>query len=83
MNPMFNKKKSKKPSEYKTLRIRVPAEVEIEKLLQPLNEIRTHLNKTRSSEQKMWMKNHVLLMAIEKGLEHLTPKKKTRKRTYS
>ena len=76
---MYKKKKSKKPSEYQTLRIRVPSEFEIDKLLEPLDKVRAHLNSSRSSDDKMWMKNHVLLKAIEVGLNNLAKTQKPQK----
>ena len=73
--PMFKKKNPKLPSDYKTLRIRVPPEVEVEKILNDVEKVRLQLNKNKPPERKMWMGNHVLLEAIEIGLKDLRKRK--------
>jgi hypothetical protein len=71
---MLKKKNPRMPSDYKTLRIRVPAEFDVVDIMKKVQKIRSHLNKSKSSERKMWMKNHVLLEAIEIGLNDLSKK---------
>jgi len=68
---MFKKKDPKLPSDYQTLRIRVPPEIEVKKIMDDVEKVRTQLNKTKSPDRKMWMGNHVLLEAIEIGLKDL------------
>ncbi|PIP91228.1 MAG: hypothetical protein COW01_06140 [Bdellovibrionales bacterium CG12_big_fil_rev_8_21_14_0_65_38_15] len=68
---MYKKKNPKKPSDYKTLRIRVPPEVEMQDILKKVEKIRARLNKKKDPNRKVWMGNHVLLEAIEIGLENL------------
>lgn len=68
---MFKKKNPKIPSDYKTLRIRVPPEVQVQKIMADVEKVRTHLNKNKSPDRKLWMGNHVLLEAIEIGLKDL------------
>mgnify|MGYP000859613457 CR=1 FL=1 len=72
---MLKKKNPKLPSDYQTLRIRVPPEVEVQKIMAEVENVRTHLNKNKSPERKMWMGNHVLLEAIDIGLKDLRRRK--------
>lgn len=72
---MFKKKNPKLPSDYRTLRIRVPPEVEVEKIMSDVEKVRLHLNKSKSPDRKIWMGNHVLLEAIDIGLKDLRRRK--------
>lgn len=72
---MFKKKNPKLPSDYQTLRIRVPPEIEVEKIMNDVEKVRVLLNKNKSSDRKIWMGNHVLLEAIEIGLKDLRRRK--------
>lgn len=71
---MQKKKNPKKPSDNRTLRIRVPPEKEVEmkSLMQKVEKVRELKNKKKSPEDKIWMGNHVLLEAIERGLEAMS-----------
>jgi len=68
---MLKKKNPKHPTDYKTLRIRVPPEFEVQDLLKKVKTVRAQLNKKKSVERKLWMGNHVLLEAIKIGLDNL------------
>lgn len=68
---MLKKKNPKQPTDYKTLRIRVPPEFEVQDLLNKVKTVRAQLNKKKSVERKLWMGNHVLLEAIKIGLHNL------------
>lgn len=72
---MFKKKDPKRPSDYKTLRIRVPPDVEIQPILADVEKVRTKLNRSKEPDRKKWMSNHVLLEAIEIGLKQLRNQK--------
>jgi hypothetical protein len=72
---MLKKKDPKLPSDYQTLRIRVPPEVAVDKIMDDVEKVRAHLNKNKSPERKMWMGNHVLLEAIDIGLKDLRKRK--------
>lgn len=74
---MLKKKNSKRPSDYETLRIRIPPERSVDKIMKDVQKIRKELNKTINPlEDKLWMQNHVLLEAIRLGLEELGKKTK-------
>lgn len=68
---MLKKKNPKKPSDYKTLRIRIPSEIEVNSIMKKVEKVRSRLNKSKHPDRKVWMGNHVLLEAIEIGLESL------------
>ena len=68
---MLKKKNTKQPTDYKTLRVRVPLEFEVQKILNKVKTVRAQLNKDKSVERKLWMGNHVLLEAIRIGLDNL------------
>jgi len=72
---MFKKKSPKLPSDYQTLRIRVPPEVNVEKIMDEVERVRAYLNRNKPPDRKMWMGNHVLLQAIEIGLKDLRKRK--------
>lgn len=72
---MLKKKNSKRPSDYQTLRIRIPPERSVDKIMKEVQRVRTQLNKKRNPvEEKLWMQNHVLLEAIKLGLKELGKK---------
>ncbi len=72
---MLKKKNSKRPSDYQTLRIRIPPERSVDKIMKDVQKVRAQLNKKRNPvEEKLWMQNHVLLEAIQLGLEALQEK---------
>jgi hypothetical protein len=74
---MLKKKNSKRPSDYQTLRIRIPPEKSMDKIMKDVQKVRTQLNKKRNpDEEKIWMQNHVLLEAIQLGLDALHEKAK-------
>jgi len=68
---MLKKKNPKQPSDYETLRVRVPPEVELQRIMKKVEKVRAHLNKKKSDERKLWMGNHVILEAIQIGLDRL------------
>lgn len=71
---MLKKKNPKQPSDYETLRVRVPPEVELQRIMKKVEKVRAHLNKKKSEERKLWMGNHVILEAIQIGLDLLINK---------
>lgn len=74
---MLRKQNQKRPSDYGTMRIRIPPEMDVEKIMQKVKKVRTQLNNARNpDEEKIWMQNHVLLEAIQLGLEALQEKAK-------
>ena len=74
---MLKKKNTKRPSDYETLRIRIPPERSVDEIMKDVQKIRTKLNKTINPvEDKIWMQNHVLIEAIRLGLEELRKKTK-------
>lgn len=72
---MLKKKNPKTPSDYSTLRVRLPSDFDIEALMLRVDSVRTHLNKHKPDERKMWMYNHVILEALEIGLNDLKKRK--------
>lgn len=73
---MLKKKNPKRPSDYKTLRIRIPPKYEMKQILLSLKTVREQLNKEKKDERKLWMANHVLLHALEIGLGELEKPRK-------
>lgn len=70
---MQRKKNPKQPSDYRTLQIRVPPERSewFEALDKEVEAVRALKNEQRSPTEKQWMKNHVLIAAVEAGLKEL------------
>lgn len=72
---MLKKKNPKLPSDYQTLRIRVPPEIEVQEIMDEVEKVKERLNKNKPPERKVWMGNHVLLEAIKIGLKDLSGKR--------
>jgi hypothetical protein len=67
------KKNRKQPSDYRTLQIRVPPDrvAWFDALDKKVETVRELKNKQLPPDGKQWMKNHVLIEAVEVGLKEL------------
>ncbi|MGK5082983.1 hypothetical protein WDW37_06730 [Bdellovibrionota bacterium FG-1] len=74
---MQRKKNPKQPSDYRTLQIRVPPDKGewFDALDKEIEAVRTSKNERRLPNEKIWMKNRVLIEAVEVGLKEMRNKK--------
>ena len=74
---MRRKKNPKQPSDYRTLQIRIPPERGewLDALDKKVEAARAFRNSRLSPNEKQWMKNHVLIEAVEVGLKEMRKEK--------
>lgn len=70
---MLKKKNPKKPSDYKTLRIRVPLELEkdLVKIMDKVEKLKNKSNRKKDPTRRKYAGNHILLEAIDIGLKQI------------
>ena len=75
---MVKKKPLKEPSDYPVLRVRVPTAKHLGEINEEVERVRDQLvrNEVPSPFEKVWMKNHVILEAIQIGLKELKKRKR-------
>lgn len=66
----------KKPSDYPILRVRIQTEEDLTSIKDEVEVVRSHLNKFRGKDEKVWMGNHVIVEAIKIGLKELRSRKR-------
>lgn len=74
----MKKKLLKEPSDYPVLRVRVPTSKRLNEINEEVQKVQEYLvnNDVRNPFEKVWMKNHVILEAIQIGLKELKKRKR-------